>query len=79
MLRWMAVAPGRQGQGIGAAVILRAVEVLRERGVALLWANARDTALQFYLNNGFSEVAGSGFVHESSGMPHTVVVRRIEK
>jgi GNAT superfamily N-acetyltransferase len=79
MLRFMAVSPAYQGQGIGASLINRAVELLRERGVELLWANARDTALRFYLDHGFNEIPGSSFVHESSGMPHTVVVRRIEE
>ena len=78
MLRYMAVSPAHQGEGIGASIIKRAIEVLHERGAKLLWANARDTALKFYLNNGFTEVAGSGFVHQPTGIPHTVVMRRID-
>jgi len=78
MLRYMAVAPAFQGQGVGAAILVRAIEILRERGVTLLWANARDTALSFYLSNGFTAVEGSGFMHQESGVAHTVVVRRID-
>jgi GNAT superfamily N-acetyltransferase len=79
MLRYMAVAPAFQGQGVGAAILVRAIEILRERGVTLLWANARDTAVSFYLNNGFTAVQGSGFMHQESGVAHTVVVRRINE
>jgi GNAT superfamily N-acetyltransferase len=77
MLRYMAVSPGHQGTGLGGAIIECAVEVLRERGATLLWANARDTALKFYLDRGFSAVEGSQFEHVESGIPHTVVVRRL--
>jgi GNAT superfamily N-acetyltransferase len=77
-LRWMAVAPGHRGEGIGASILARALELLQERNVPLLWANSRDTALQFYLKNGFSTIPGSGFGHEVHGMPHTVVMRRMD-
>lgn len=78
MLRYMAVAPGHQGKGIGGSIIDRAMQILRERGAVLLWANARDTALKFYLDRGFTAVAGSEFSTPETQIPHTVVVRRLE-
>ncbi len=73
-LRSMAVAATMQGRGVGALVLGRAVERLREAGVALVWANARDSALGFYARLGF-EVSDRSFVDPDSGLDHTVVVR----
>jgi GNAT superfamily N-acetyltransferase len=75
-LRSMAVAPGHQGQGLGAVVLERALERLGERGASLVWANARDGALGFYARCGF-EVTGRSFVEAETGLDHTVVVRSL--
>jgi len=73
-LRSMAVAPALQGRGFGALVLGSAVDRLREAGTALVWANARDSALGFYVRLGF-EVSDRRFVDADSGLDHTVVVR----
>ena len=75
-LRSMAVDPGRQGSGVGRAVLLEALARLSAAGVPLLWANARDSALGFYTCCGF-EAVGTSFVDADSGLPHTVVLRRV--
>lgn len=75
-LRGMAVAPDRQGTGLGAQVLLGAIDVVRAAGGPLLWANARVTALGFYERLGF-DVVGEEFVHGPLELPHRVVVRRL--
>jgi GNAT superfamily N-acetyltransferase len=75
-LRSMAVAPGHQGQGLGARVLECAIERLGEQGAALVWANARDSALGFYVRCGF-EVTDRSFVEAETGLAHTVVVRSL--
>jgi GNAT superfamily N-acetyltransferase len=74
-LRGMATLPVMQGRGIGA--ILLEAGCARAATVApLVWARARDTALDFYLRHGFT-VDGEGFVDESTGKPHHVITRRL--
>ncbi len=72
-LRGMAIAPAHQGLGLGSAVIGEAVARVRADGAAVLWCNARDTALGFYERRGF-KVIGEGFVTADSGLPHHVMV-----
>ena len=71
-LRGMAVEPARQGEGIGRRVLDAAVDRADRRGYAVLWANARDTALGFYERAGMT-VVGDGF-RDERGLPHHVVV-----
>jgi GNAT superfamily N-acetyltransferase len=68
-LRGMATAPDRQGQGIGAAVLSAAVELVAERGAQLLWCDARTLARTFYEQHGFV-ADGEEFDHAESGLPH---------
>ena len=75
-LRSMAVAPGSQGAGVGRAVLRAGIERLEDDWVSLLWANARNSALGFYERCGFEAVWPS-FVDADSGLPHTVVLRRL--
>ena len=72
-LRWMATDPAFQFQGLGEAVIRDAISRLRTAGADLVWANARDTAVDFYLRIGFIAVPGSGHMNEEIHLPHTVV------
>lgn len=68
-LRGMAVDPSRQGTGIGAQVLAAAVDAARAAGAPVIWANARTTALGFYLRYGW-EVAGEEFLASDTGLPH---------
>ncbi|MBJ7608424.1 MAG: GNAT family N-acetyltransferase [Candidatus Dormibacteraeota bacterium] len=71
--RFMAVELAEQGRGAGRALLAEVTARARHRGTRLLWANARDSALDFYRRLGF-EVVGEGFSDSVSGLPHHVVV-----
>jgi GNAT superfamily N-acetyltransferase len=71
-LRFMAVDPAMQGRGIGRQLLDHALRELRKEKVGILWANGRDTALDFYTRLGFT-VVGDGFIHEP-GLPHHLIV-----
>lgn len=75
-LRGMATLQHVQGAGVGTALLLAGVERARVAGVALIWANARDSALTFYLRHGFA-VVGEGFVDATTQLPHHMVVCRL--
>jgi GNAT superfamily N-acetyltransferase len=71
-LRAMAVHDDYQGRGLGAALIAAGVADARARGVTLIWANGRDSALSFYTGQGF-HVVGDGFLTHDTRIPHHVV------
>lgn len=71
-LRGVAVAADRQGEGIGAMVLLGAIDLVRTAGAPLLWANARTTALGFYERLGFL-VEGEEFTYGPLELPHRVI------
>ncbi len=75
-LRGMATAPDRRGVGLGSRLLAEGVRRARERGARYVWANARDTALGFYLAHGF-EVVGDGHLDAATGLAHHLVVRRL--
>ncbi len=73
-LRGMAVHPGRQGSGVGRALLQEALEVARAADGDLLWCNARTGAGGFYRRSGF---AVEGEVFELPGIgPHLLMYRR---
>ncbi len=47
-LRAMATAPNTQGQGLGKQIITQAIKELKEKGIDLLWCDARLNACGFY-------------------------------
>jgi GNAT superfamily N-acetyltransferase len=69
-LRYMAVDVDVQGLGYGAQVLAVAERALRDIGAEQLWANARDTALGFYLKTGWELIPDSGHVSEETQLPH---------
>ena len=75
-LRGMATLPDVQGRGVGA-MLLEAGCARAATKAPLVWARARDTALEFYLRHGFT-IDGEGFVDESTGKPHHVITRRLD-
>ena len=52
-LRSMATEPAGRGTGAGTAVLRAAVEFARSHGAELLWCEAREQAVGFYLRNGW--------------------------
>lgn len=59
-LRGMAVLENYQGKGIGKKLITKAITLLKNRKVDVLWCNARIIAINFYKKIGF-KVKGSVF------------------
>jgi len=73
-LRGMATAVNVQGKGIGALLLVVGQSHGREIGAHLIWANARDAALNFYNRHGYSTV-GEGFIETVTQLPHHKVVK----
>jgi len=76
-LRGMAIAAELQGAGIGGLLFEGAVERWTDAGFELLWARARDSALNFYAKHG-CRVVGDGFIDDTTRLPHHIVVRELE-
>jgi GNAT superfamily N-acetyltransferase len=75
-LRGMAVSADHRGRGLGRAMIAAGVDDARRRGAVLVWAHARDSALDFYIANGF-EVVGAGFRTTDTDLPHHRIVQQL--
>jgi len=75
-LKGMAVDESLQGTGVGVQIIAAGLSLATERGVSIVWARARDSALGFYVRCGFTEI-GPGYIDEPTGMPHHNVYRRV--
>jgi GNAT superfamily N-acetyltransferase len=75
-LRGMAVSADHRGRGLGAAMIAAGLDDARRRGAVLVWANARDSALDFYVANGF-RVVGAGFRTRDTDLPHHRIIREL--
>jgi GNAT superfamily N-acetyltransferase len=75
-LRGMATRAELRGQGIGSAVLERAIAHVAEHGGGLLWCNARIPALSLYLRAGFRE-AGDPWEDPEIG-PHVVMWRAVD-
>lgn len=76
-LRGMATDRRLQGSGLGGVLLEAGCARQATAGVPLVWANARDAALAFYLRHGF-EVVGEGFIDANTQLPHHRVVRRLD-
>lgn len=76
-LRYLAVLPALQREGVGAALMHFAEELLRQRDVRYLWANGRDTALAFYQATGWLLIPGSEHLSPETQLPHTVITKQL--
>jgi predicted GNAT family N-acyltransferase len=73
-LRAMATAPSVRGHGAGDLLLTAGIAQARATTPdAVVWARARDSALGFYVRHGF-EVVEPGFMDETTGRPHHVIV-----
>lgn len=54
-LRGMAVLEKYQGQGHGRKIIAVAETILEKKNVFIVWMNARESAIPFYINSGYSK------------------------
>ena len=76
-LRYMAIDFDVQGRGYGGLVVDAALKELRSLGVEQVWANARDSALGFYVATGWCVVDGSEHLSHETQLPHTVIFRHL--
>lgn len=74
-LRAMATSPEVRGQNYGKAIINFAIEKLKNKGVELLWCDARKIALGFYEKMGFN-VIGDFYEVRNIG-PHKLMYKLI--
>jgi GNAT superfamily N-acetyltransferase len=72
-LRGMATLVEYQGRGVGTALLRSGVDRAAAQHIDVVWANARDSALPFYLGHGFV-VIGEGFIDATTALPHHRVV-----
>ena len=77
-LRGMATMQSLQGQGVGAQLVEAGCVRAAAGGAHLVWANARDAALGFYLRHGF-EIDSDGFIEAVTELPHHVIVRMLDR
>jgi GNAT superfamily N-acetyltransferase len=75
-LKGMAVDDALQGTGIGRLIIDAGEAHAHKRQASIVWARARDAALDFYTKCGY-EVVGEMFMDEATGLPHHIVVKRL--
>jgi thiamine transport system ATP-binding protein len=68
-LRGMAVEPDLAGRGLGATLLTAGLDRAFAAGAETVWANARDTALDFYRRHGF-EVVDDGFLDATTALAH---------
>ena len=69
----MATVNSLQSSGVGTRLLRAGFELAANSGSRLVWANARDAALDFYVRNGM-RVVGEGFIEKVTQLPHHVVV-----
>lgn len=74
-VRQLAVEPGRQGSGIGSALLSELVTAAAESGASEVWLAARSSATGFYEGHGF-RVDGGDF-ETGTGIPHVRMARRL--
>ncbi|WKB82132.1 GNAT family N-acetyltransferase [Cellulophaga lytica] len=74
-LRGMAIANKYQGKGLGKKIIHYAETILKEKGVLLLWMNARESAIPFYQKCGYKK-SGNIFDIQNVG-PHMVMFKKL--
>jgi len=72
----MAVDDGRRGEGIGAALLAAGVDRCRREGAAVVWAHAREDAVEWYAAHGLLP-EGDLYDHAvgDRALPHRTVVR----
>ena len=76
-LRYLAVDESLQRSGVGSALMAKAEEILLRRGVETLWANGRDTALDFYRQTGWIIVPDSAHLSPETNLPHHRIIKRL--
>ncbi|NVK51390.1 MAG: GNAT family N-acetyltransferase [Flavobacteriaceae bacterium] len=65
-LRGMATLPASRGKGYGKKLLVEAIMLLENKQLEVLWCNARETALTFYLKLDF-QIKGEPFEIKNIG------------
>jgi GNAT superfamily N-acetyltransferase len=78
-LRYLATEVDVQRSGAGGLLLRAAESRLASRGAEQLWANGRDSALDFYEKVGWSCVPGSEHLSAETQLPHTVIYKVIRR
>lgn len=73
-MRQVAVEQGLQGKGLGRVLASAAEEYTRQKGIDLMFCNARKVAAPFYLQLGY-EITGGEFTEV--GIPHYRMQKRL--
>lgn len=68
-LRKFAIAPAYRHRGLGSGLLMHGVRMLKRRGIAILWCDARQSAQAFYEKLGF-ETGDKVFF--KAGVPYIV-------
>lgn len=76
-LRYLAVDSSLQRNRIGSNIMQAVEDRLRYLGVRTLWANGRDTALDFYQATGWNVVEGSDHLSPETQLPHHLIVKTL--
>jgi GNAT superfamily N-acetyltransferase len=63
-----------QGKGTGRELLAYIIEFAKSEGGTRIWCNARDTAIQFYIKNGFNH---TGEVFERKGINFEILEKEI--
>jgi predicted GNAT family N-acyltransferase len=75
-LRGMATSRELQGTGVGGQLLEAGCALACAKGFTLVWARARDAALEFYVRHAFV-VEGDGFIDQATDLPHHLVLRTL--
>lgn len=73
-LRGMATSKEHQGTGVGGLLLAAGLQRHADQGFEVMWARARDSALNFYIAHGCA-IVGDGFMDETTRLDHHVVVK----
>lgn len=76
-LRGMAILREFQHKGLGKLLLIEGEKILIKKAVNLLWFNAREIAIKFYQNNGYSK-KGDAFIIPEIGL-HFVMYKILHK
>jgi len=70
-LRGMAVLKVFQKKGLGVTLLKYGEDFLKNKGINIIWCNARKTALKFYKNNNY-QIIGEPFKIEGIGLHYII-------
>lgn len=70
-LRGMAILKEFQGKSLGNIILKEGELILKKKGVKVIWCNAREVAVKFYMRNNY-EIIGDAFNIKNIGLHYTM-------